>query len=173
MKPTPISVARFLPLFLSVVLALTLGQCLVTAPMIDDALGGTLNLSDAAEDVQTQDTALIAAAIAAGSGGPAVISVSPTSLAFASGGCGPAIDQTVTITNLGAGPLTLTTPFSLTGDANYSVGLPALTVVGAGGSTTVIVTFNPGGNTSSGTLTITSDAVNSPVSVPISGTDFC
>jgi hypothetical protein len=173
MKPTRYA-SRFAPLLLSTLMALSTGNCLITAPMLDEALlGGSLNLSNAADDVQAQDATLLAAAVVAASSGPAVISVSPSNLTFASGGCGPAIDQTVTITNLGAGALVLTTPFTLTGDANYSVALPALTSVGGGGNTTVIVTFNPGGNTSSGTLTITSNAVNSPVSIPISGTDFC
>lgn len=115
MKPTRYA-SRFAPLLLSTLMALSTGNCLITAPMLDEALlGGSLNLSNAADDVQAQDATLLAAAVVAASSGPAVISVSPSNLTFASGGCGPAIDQTVTITNLGAGGPGSNHPFHIDG----------------------------------------------------------
>ncbi|PYR65990.1 MAG: hypothetical protein DMF88_17870, partial [Acidobacteria bacterium] len=77
--------------------------------------------------------------------GAAVITATPTPLNFGAVNVGGASSQTVTITNVSGGSVTLTAPFTKSGaDASqFSLGSPGSTTLAAGASTTVDVTFTP------------------------------
>ena len=105
--------------------------------------------------------------VVTGASGPSLVA-SPATVTFAATAVGSASIAPVTITNNGASPLALTTPFTITGaDApQFQVGTPAATMVAAGASTTVSVTFAPtSGGGKSATLNITSDAGSTTVSL--------
>jgi len=98
--------------------------------------------------------------VVTGASGPALVA-SPATLAFPSTAVGSASIAPVTITNNGASPLTLTTPFTIAGGdaAQFQAGSPRATTLAGGSSTTVLVTFAPtSGGGKSATLTIGSDA---------------
>ena len=77
--------------------------------------------------------------------GAAVITATPTPLNFGAVNVGSTSSQTVTITNVSGGSVTLTAPFTKSGaDASqFSLGSPGSTTLAAGASTTVDVTFTP------------------------------
>jgi Alpha-1,3-glucanase catalytic domain D1/F5/8 type C domain/Alpha-1,3-glucanase catalytic domain D2/HYDIN/CFA65/VesB-like, Ig-like domain/Abnormal spindle-like microcephaly-assoc'd, ASPM-SPD-2-Hydin len=97
-----------------------------------------------------------------------VLAASPASLSFARtvvGSTAPA--QTVTVTNSGTTSATVS-GVAVTGDFSQTSNCGTVTV---GGSCTVTVTFKPtAGGSRTGTLTITSNANNSPATVGLSGT---
>ena len=101
-------------------------------------------------------------------GGPS-LSLSTTSLSFGNVTVGQTKDLSVTASNVGTAPLTVTSAsvrgggFSLTSAASFTIG--------AGGSQTLTVRYAPSSPTpANGTLTITSNDPNSPASVSLSGT---
>ncbi len=107
--------------------------------------------------------------VVTGGSGPA-LTASPGTLAFASTDIGSAAIAPVTITNNGSTPLTLTTPFTITGtDAGqFSVDAPLTTTLTAGSSTTASVTFAPTtGGAKSATLNISS--TNGSTTVALTG----
>jgi hypothetical protein len=74
------------------------------------------------------------------------------------------------VTNTGSGSASIN-QISIAGAGFSVIGLTTPYTLAAGATATVSVTFSPTSATSySGTLTITSDASNSPLSVPVSGT---
>ncbi|PYR43178.1 MAG: hypothetical protein DMF93_03840, partial [Acidobacteria bacterium] len=105
--------------------------------------------------------------VVTGASGPALVA-SPATLTFPSTSVGSVSLAPVTIANNGTAPLTLTTPFTITGaDASqFQVGSPGATTLAAGTSTTVSVMFAPtSGDGKSATLNITSDAGSTTVSL--------
>lgn len=105
-----------------------------------------------------------------------VASISPTSLTLASTAIGnTSAAQSVTVSNTGTAPLTLST-ISLSNTADYIISGGDCTAGGTvaiGGSCTVSVAFRPAvgaAGTRSGTLSITHNAAGSPGSVTLSGT---
>jgi hypothetical protein len=109
-----------------------------------------------------------------GTGGLAEASLSTTSLVFPARNVGTtSIPQTVTVTNTGMEPLTITGAAFIGANAgDYSFqGNTCGSSVAAGGNCTISVSFNP---TASGArsviLQIVSNAANSPDSVQLSGT---
>ncbi len=109
-----------------------------------------------------------------GAGAPAV-SLSPTSLTFASqavGGTSPV--QTVTLTNTGSAPLTVT---SVTPSGDFADTTTCVTgsPIAVNGTCTISVTFKPtAGGARSGAITIVDNAPGSPHTVGLtgSGTNF-
>ena len=103
-----------------------------------------------------------------GAGAP-VVSLSPASLTFAS----QAIDTTspaqkFTLTNTGAGPLTIT---SVATTGNYSQTNTCGTSVAVGANCTISVFFTPTATgTLTGTVVVTDNAANSPQTVTMTGT---
>ena len=97
-----------------------------------------------------------------------VLAASPASLSFAKTVVGStAATQTVTITNSGTTAATVSS-VAVTGDFSQANNCTAVAV---GGSCTATVTFKPtAGGTRTGTLTVTSNANNSPATVALSGT---
>lgn len=76
--------------------------------------------------------------------------------------------QTVTVSNYGAAPLSLSA-FSISGD--FSQTNSACGAIAPNGSCTIAVTFNPlASGTRTGTLTFASNAADSPYSIALSGT---
>lgn len=111
-----------------------------------------------------------------GSGGLPAVMLSPTSLTFAEQVVATtSAAQTVTLTNTGTGPLTVTTVASTGPEAgDYTpTTTPANncgTTVAAGASCTISVTFKPhNSGPSTGTITITDSAAGSPQTVALSG----
>ena len=96
-----------------------------------------------------------------------VLTASPASLSFAGTVVGStAAAQTVTVTNSGTTSATVSS-VAVTGDFNQTNNCTSIAV---GGSCAVTVTFKPtAGGTRTGTLTVTSNANNSPTTVALSG----
>src|SRR5579863_164446 len=134
------------------------------APTAAGAVTGLVSLSFSGSS-NTADIALSGTGAVA-----AVATASPTSMTFASITVGQTSSQTETITNTGGTSLTISavgesgTGFSVSGFT------PPVTLT-AGQSTTFTVKFGPGsaGNFS-GTVTVTSDASNPSLAIPLSGT---
>ena len=100
--------------------------------------------------------------------GSGTLSASPTSLTFASTNVGSAsTSQNVTITNSGSAATTVSA-VAVNGDYSQT---NTCTSIAAGGTCTVGVTFRPtAAGTRTGTLTVTSNATNSPTTVSLTGT---
>jgi hypothetical protein len=103
-----------------------------------------------------------------GSSGPA-LSVTPTSLTFASQGLNTTSSaQTVTVNNTGTAAATVS-GIATTGD--FAQTNTCGSSIAAGASCTASVTFTPtASGTRTGSLTITSNASNSPTTVALTGT---
>ena len=105
-----------------------------------------------------------------GTAAQAGLSVSPTSYNFGSIVDGETKSESFTITNTGTAPLTIS-QLSVTGSAFSASGLTLPTTIAAGGTATFSALFAP---TTAGSLTgsvsITSNAPNSPNAVALSGT---
>ncbi len=104
--------------------------------------------------------------------GGSSVGFSPASLSFGSQTVGTtSAAQTVTLTNSGSGPLTIT-GISITGtnSADFGQTNACGNSLAAGSSCAINVTFQPTGvKTRTATLTITDNAATSPQSVPLSG----
>jgi hypothetical protein len=142
--------------------------CVVTVTFRPTAAGtrnGTLTVSSNATN-PAMNVALTGTGTPAGS---ATLSANPTSLTFASTAVGGAsAAQTVTVTNGGTLAATVSS-VAVTGD--YTQSNTCGTSIAAGGSCAVSVTFHPlASGTRTGTLTVTSNATNSPTTVSLSGT---
>lgn len=94
----------------------------------------------------------------------------PSGLAFGNVQVGSSQTMTETLTNSGGASVTISSA-SATGSGFTASGLSLPTIVGAGQSVSFSVTFAPtSGNAVGGTLAITSNASNSALNVPLSGT---
>jgi hypothetical protein len=104
-----------------------------------------------------------------GGTGSATLTGSPTSLSFPSTTVGTnSASQTVTISNSGTAAASVSS-IAATGD--YTLGNTCGTTLTAGANCTITVTFHPNATgTRTGTLTVTSNATNSPLTVALSGT---
>ncbi len=140
------------------------GSCTVSVKFAPTATGNrTGNLTVNAGGV-TNTVSLTGTGTAPGP----VLAASPASLSFARTVVGSAAAaQTVTITNSGTAAATVSS-VAATGDFSQTSNC---TTVAVGGSCTATVTFKPtAGGTRTGTLTVTSNANNSPTIVALSGT---
>ena len=103
---------------------------------------------------------------------PIVVTASPSPVSFGVVPVSTSANQTVTLTNVSASPVVLSTPFTLTGPdaARFSVGAPASTSLNAGASTTATVTFTPiAGGVQNATLNVTPGG-GAAVTVGLTGT---
>lgn len=127
---------------------------------------GTYN----AEWNESPSGAYCATAVAFATGLTYLLTASPTSVAFGDVPIGSCSTQTVTLASTGTGPVTITS-ISVAG-AGLSVSGPTLPfTLAAGYNTPLNVTFCPTtGATVSGTVTVVSNASNSPTVVSVSGT---
>jgi len=105
-----------------------------------------------------------------GTGTQAGLTISPGSGAFGSVVDGQIKTQSFTLTNTGSGPLTIS-QFAVSGAAYSINGLATPATVAAGGSATFNAVFAPTtAGTLNGTVTVTSNAPNSPANIGLSGT---
>jgi F5/8 type C domain/Abnormal spindle-like microcephaly-assoc'd, ASPM-SPD-2-Hydin/Right handed beta helix region len=104
-----------------------------------------------------------------GGTGSATLSASPTSLAFGGENTGStAAAKTVTISNTGSAAASIS---AVSAPAPFGQTNTCGTTLAAGASCTASVTFSPtSGGAASGSLTVTSNATNSPLTVALSGT---
>jgi hypothetical protein len=103
---------------------------------------------------------------------PIVLTASPSPVSFGLVPASTTISQDVTLTNVSAIPVVLTTPFTVTGTdaARFSVGAPGAMTLNAGSSTTVSVTFAPvAGGVRTATLNV-SPSGGAVVAVDLTGT---
>ena len=98
------------------------------------------------------------------------LSANPTSLAFGNVQVGSHASLSETVKNTGGSTITISS--ASVGNAAYSIsGLTLPASVAAGQSITFTVKFAPSAaGTASGNLTLVSDAANSPLTIPLSGT---
>lgn len=134
------------------------------APKAAGDSSGTISISSDASD-GTVDLQV------AGDGSqPGVLAVNPTSMAFGSLLVGNSQKQAGTLTNTGGSDLTLSQA-NVTGAGFSLSGLTLPVTLSAGQSTNFSVAFNPqSAGTVNGTVAFVSDASNSPLSLPLSGT---
>jgi len=105
-----------------------------------------------------------------GTGAQAGLSVSPATFNFGSVVDGQTKSQSFTLTNSGTASLTIT-QLAMTGSAYTVSGLNLPATIAAGGTTTLSVLFAPTtAGSLTGSLSITSNAPNSPTTVSLSGT---
>lgn len=98
------------------------------------------------------------------------LSANPTSLSFGSVNVGSNSSQSVTFTNNGNSDVTVSN-VSVSGAGFNATGVSAGQVVAAGKTASLSVTFAPSGSGSlTGSVTVTSNAANSPLTVALSGT---
>jgi len=98
------------------------------------------------------------------------LSVSPTSLNFSSITVGSSAPQTVTLTNSGPDPVTVSQA-NVTGTGFSMSGLSLPLAVAAGQSATFTISFAPSvAGSATGSLSVVSNATNSPATVSLSGT---
>ncbi|MGB6198522.1 MAG: choice-of-anchor D domain-containing protein [Candidatus Acidiferrales bacterium] len=98
-----------------------------------------------------------------------LLTASPSSLNFGGLVVGGSLIQTVTLTDIGNSNVTVAN-VTISGADFTPVGVSAGQIIPPGSTATMIVTFIPLVNTGlSGSITITSDATNSPITVSLSG----
>jgi hypothetical protein len=101
---------------------------------------------------------------------PSSMSTQPSSLSFEIINVGNSSTQTVTFTNIGDSNVTVSN-VTLSGNGFSASGLSAGQILAPGQSETVSVTFAPTATGSvTGSITVSSDANNSPTSVALAGT---
>jgi lamin tail-like protein/putative Ig domain-containing protein/HYR domain-containing protein/transmembrane protein TMEM131 len=103
---------------------------------------------------------------------PIIVTASPASLDFGIVPASTTATLTVTITNATAFPITLTTPFAITGPdpSPFAVGAPGSTTLAGRASTTASVSFSPAaGGVKNATLTIAASG-GGAASVALKGT---
>ena len=146
--------------------------CYFTVQFAPTAVGnqtGTLTITDFTNKADSQTVALNGTALVNG-----VISVNPTSLAFAQGTVGVAsAPQTVTVTNSGVATIAnIGFQFTGAGAANYATGATTCGAqLNAGSSCTVQVIFTQpaSGSTTAALVVSSSTAGVTAVSIPING----
>ena len=105
-----------------------------------------------------------------GSGVSLLLGASPTSLSFGNLAVGSSSAQTVTLTNSGASSITVSKA-TVTGTGFSASGLLLPATVAAGQSTTFSVTYAPtAAGSATASLSVVSNAVNSPATIALSGT---
>ena len=98
------------------------------------------------------------------------LTINPTSVSFGSVNVGSNSSQTITLSNPGTGALTISAA-SATGTGFTMSGLTLPATINAGGSINITAQFAPtSAGSSSGSISITSNAPGSPASIPLSGT---
>ncbi|HEV2732572.1 MAG TPA: choice-of-anchor D domain-containing protein [Terriglobales bacterium] len=101
---------------------------------------------------------------------PGALAASPTSLVFASVQVGNSSSKSETVTNTGGSAVTISQA-NIAGAAFSVSGLTLPATLSSNQSVTFTVTFAPtGAGSASGSVSIVSDASNSPLSIPLSGT---
>src|SRR5580692_7174753 len=102
--------------------------------------------------------------------GAGILSPSVTSVSFGSIAVGNTATQSLTVTNTGLGAVTISGA-TLTGAGFSVVGVNLTKTIGVGQSSTIQIQFAPtSGGAITGSLTILSDASNSPLAIAIAGT---
>jgi phospholipase C len=131
------------------------------APTALGARAGTITIADSAGD-SPQSVSL------SGNGVAPAVSLSPTSLAFADQRLGGTSQpQTVTLTNIGTGGLTIS---SIVASGDFAQTNACGSYVAAGANCSIAVTFAPTAlGARAGTITITDSAGDSPQTVGLSG----
>ncbi len=132
------------------------------APTVSGSASGTVSINSNAHDSPT-------VASLAGSGTQAALSLSPTSMSFGNVVVGSSGSQALKMTNTGTATLTISQA-SVTGTAFSLSGATFPLNINPGASSSLTVAFAPTTTGSaSETLTIASNAPNSPASVALSG----
>jgi hypothetical protein len=99
-----------------------------------------------------------------------VLNASASSLSFGNVNVSGSGSQSVTLSNAGTSSVTVSN-VSISGAGFTASGVPAGLILSAGQSATLTVTFAPAGTGSvTGSVTVTSNATNSPAKVTLSGT---
>ena len=135
------------------------------APLSAGTATGTLSLASNAAN-STVTLPLSATSVASSQ----TLQVSATSLSFGSVNAGNSASKTVTLTNSGNANVTIS-QISLSG-ANFALsGAGAPITLSAGQTVSFTVQYSPvGAETDNGTVTIVSNAANSPAAISLSGT---
>jgi hypothetical protein len=135
------------------------------SPNSTSGISGSIKFVDNAPD-SPQFFVVTGSAVGAGS----TLSANPGSFNFGNVQVGSTGTQPITISNSGTSPITISGVTS--GGAGFSeTGLAANQTIAAGGSATMTAQFAPtSAGTAAGTITITSNATNSPLVVSLSGT---
>lgn len=99
-----------------------------------------------------------------------LLGASPTSISFGTETDGTGISQNVTLTNSGNSNVTVSS-VSVSGAGFSASGVGSGSVIAAGKTATLAVTFGPStAGAANGTVTVASNATNSPAAISLSGT---
>jgi hypothetical protein len=133
-------------------------------PASDSNLSGNLTLVN-----NTVNSPLVIGLAGAGVSPVAQLTASPSPLSFGSINTGASATQNVTLTNTGNSSVSVS-QISISGAGYSAAGFALPVTLAAGQSTSFSVTFAPTttGNLS-GSVTVTSNATNSPLAIPLSG----
>jgi len=153
---------------MSLPLSLTAGQSttfqVVFAPQVAGTVSGNVAFTSNASN-STLNLPLSGAALAPGS-----LTTSPTSVAFGSVQVGSSQQQSAALTNTGGTSVTISQA-SVTGAGFRLNGLTLPVTLAAGQSANLTITFLPqSAGSVSGSITITSNAPNPTLTIPLSGT---
>lgn len=133
------------------------------APTTQGSASGTISITSNAPGSPASITL-------SGTGMQPQLTPSPTSVSFGSVITGNSNSQTVTLTNGGNASLTITQA-NVTGTGFSSNGLSLPKTIAAGGNTTFNVVFAPTtAGSASGSVSLVSNAPNSPLAIPLTGT---
>ncbi|MBL8018281.1 MAG: choice-of-anchor D domain-containing protein [Leptospirales bacterium] len=162
--------SRLLAAFVFIAILLSF-HCPATVPALNKTVfDNALGLENEPVDNLPTIAAIAATAGSSGVSGPRV-QLSQASVDYGPQACGGGnIVAPITIQNTGTQSLILTTPFGFSGNSQIVVDLPASSTVAPGGSTTFNITFNTSGGAAgvkNGTVTIMSNATNSPVTISV------
>ena len=138
----------------------------VFSPTASGAAGGSVTLTSNASN-STLSIPVTGTAVAPAS---SLLAASPSSLSFSSTQVGSSSNLFATLTNSGASTITISQA-SVTGTAFSISGLGLPLTLAANQSVTFTATFTPpSGGAASGTLSVISNASNSPANITLSGT---
>ena len=138
---------------------------LFTAPVVTKNTAVTLKATSVADNTKSASAAITVTPTAAGT-----LTANPTSLAFGNTQVGSKSNLFEVLTNTGAAAVTISQA-NVTGAAFSISGLTLPTTLTSGQSVTFTTTFTPtGSGSASGTLSIVSNASNSPLGISLSGT---
>ena len=105
-----------------------------------------------------------------GTGAQGALSATPASVAFGSVATGGTSSQTITLKNTGSSSVTVSA-MSATGTGFSASSMSPSSTIAAGGSATFTATFKPtAAGTDTGSISVSSNAPSSPITIPLSGT---
>ena len=150
-------------------LAIPAGQGTTFTAQFAPAAAGSASGNIAITSNASNATLSIALSGSGAAAGQPQISASPASVGFGNVGVGSASPKNISLQNTGNAPLTITQA-SASGAGFSMSGLSVPMTINPGGSATFAATFAPStSGSASGSISVASDALGSPMAIPLTG----